>query len=79
MRPSVGAPMRHALADQQLLHRGLNLVRAVKWHVAPITESGSSLRLVARLPLVADAPAHRIAGAQLTHREAVPLRIAHEL
>ena len=48
-------------------------------HVPAIREATPAVRVVAREPLVADSPAHAVAGTELTHREAVPQRVAYKL
>jgi hypothetical protein len=71
--------MRDPLGDEERLYGVGDLVRAVMRYVAPVRQATAPLGVIARQPLVADAPAHPVAGAELAHREAVALRIAHEL
>ena len=74
------APMgvRDALEHEQLLHRRLDLVRAMLRHVAAIGQARPAFGLVPHQPLVPDPPADAVAGAELTHGEVLALGIAYK-
>lgn len=76
-----GAPvgMGDTLADEQRLHRRLNLVRAVMRDMTPIGQAAPTVRLIPREPLVADPATHAIACTEFTHREPIAVGVAHKL
>src|SRR5689334_1195205 len=66
------------LEHEQLLHRRLQLMRAVLRHMTAIRQAATAFRVVAREPFIADAAAHAVARAELTHGEVITLCITHK-